>query len=90
MDAFESDPEKGEEGVGVVADVEEDFFDVLRLEDLLEGYVIGFGGCEGSGTEGVDVDEVDFGGQWDEEWSSGRWCRGGRGCCLRGRCRCLD
>lgn len=62
----------GEEGVGVVTDVEEDYFDVFRLEDLLQGYVVGFGeGREGGGAKGVDVDEVDFGGRRDEDGYEG-------------------
>ena len=52
------DAEVAEECVGVVADVEEDFWDGGGFEDGFEGVAArgGAGGGEGEGAEDVDVD----------------------------------
>jgi hypothetical protein len=73
-DAGEADAEEGEEGVRVVAHVEEDFGRRGGLEDVPEGEACGgAGGGEGGGGEGVDVDEVGFveGGDVDLEDGDG-------------------
>ena len=71
MDAGKGDGEVGEEGVGVVADVEEDFWDGWGLEDALQCCSGCAGGRECCGMQGVDVDEVGVVCGQDEEGEDG-------------------
>ena len=49
-----------EEGVGVVADVEEDFWDVRGFEDVFKSDATWILGGESGVFERVDVNDVDF------------------------------
>ena len=53
------------QGIGIVANVEEDFGDCFVLQDILQGFFLGARGFESLGAESMHIDETDARGSWD-------------------------